>query len=68
MIEGHISSLEGYADAAEAAEDLAKAESDASDGLLITAQDSEGLVNTLLGLLDEAKSNRDDAVIHYGTA
>ena len=63
-----MSSLEGYAEAAVAAEALAKGESDASDALLGTAQSSDGSLDALLGLLTEAKSNRDDATTHSDTA
>ena len=65
---GYVNSLKGYADAAEAAKDQAKALSDASDALLVTAQSSKGGTSTLLDLLNEAKSNRDGATTHFGTA
>jgi len=62
----HVNSLKGYADAAEAAKGQAKAKSDASDALLVTAQSSDGAA--LDSLLNEAKSFRDDATTNFDTA
>ena len=67
-VAGHVSTLEGYADAAEAANGSAKTESDASDALLASAQNSSGSTSTLLGLLNDAKSNLEDVTTHSGTA
>ena len=67
-VPGLVSTLEGYADSAEVAALLAKAESDHSNTLLTSAQNSQGVASTLLDLLNGAKSNAADATTYYGTA